>query len=265
MRSETKKYKTIDVDELLSLYREADSEAEKNKIKTTITSKMIPIVKHIAHSIARRSYDPIEDLIQAGFIGLLKAIDRYDYEKNDNFKIYAGYYIIGEMKHYLRDKLDGIKIPRHIQELAFRINTFTANLTYEEMIELTSEDVASALQIPKQAVDIVMMADRRKSTISFEDIYENSDQKFEEFIGNKDFKEKAKFEDEKIMLNDLIKILPTDYSILIKLYYNNDMSKTEIAEYLGWNVMKVSRTLERAFKIIYNHYNALKESDNIDE
>ena len=264
MQNETKNFKNIEVDELLVLYKNTDSIDEKNKIKTTITSKMIPVVKHIARRIARRSYDPVEDLTQAGFIGLLKAIDRYESSKNDNFRIYAGYFIIGEMKHYLRDKMDGIKIPRHIQELAFRINSFTANLTYDEMVELTSEDVALALQIPQQAVDIVMMADRRKSTVSFEEMCSNSDQNFEDIIGNKDFKEKSILEDEKIVLNDIIKILPPEYTVLVKLYYNQDMTKTEIADYLGWNIMRVSRGLERAFQIIYNHYNETEKSDEID-
>ena len=91
---------------------------------------MLPVIKRIAKTIARRSYDPIDDMIQAGSIGLLKAIDSYSQDVNDNFKIYAGYLIIGEMKHYLRDKLNTIRVPRHIQELTYRINSFTRALTF---------------------------------------------------------------------------------------------------------------------------------------
>ena len=90
--------------EWLESYHSTKSVSKKAKLKTLIVSQMIPVVKHIARTIARRSTDPIEDMIQAGFIGLLKAIDKYDKSKNDNFKVYAGYLIIGEMKHFLRDK-----------------------------------------------------------------------------------------------------------------------------------------------------------------
>ncbi len=69
-------------------------------------------------------------------------------KKNDNFRVYAGYFIIGEMKHFLRDKLNMIRVPGHIQELVIRINNFTKDLTQEEIFKLTSEDVASALDVP---------------------------------------------------------------------------------------------------------------------
>ena len=75
-----------DLAELLKEYKIANVVSIKKKLKSTIVSKMIPIVKHIAKTIARRSYDPIDDLVQAGFIGVLKAIDNFCETKNDNFK-----------------------------------------------------------------------------------------------------------------------------------------------------------------------------------
>ena len=78
------------ISEWLDTYHSSADERTKVEIKTRIVSHMIPVVKHIARTIARRSYDPIEDMTQAGFIGLLKAIDRYSKEKNDNFRAYSG-------------------------------------------------------------------------------------------------------------------------------------------------------------------------------
>ena len=132
---------------------------------------MIPVIKKIARTIARRANDPVEDLVQAGAIGLLKAIDSYSEEISENFRIYAGYLIIGEMKHYLRDKLNTIRVPRHIQELVYRINSFTRSLTAEEMNELTNDDVAGVLKISSTAVDFALLADRRRSTLSLEELY----------------------------------------------------------------------------------------------
>ena len=134
--SEQKTYELVS--EWLDEYHLASDKYKKTKAKALIVTQMLPIIKKIARTIARRSYDPVEDLVQAGAIGLLKAIDSYSDDLNDNFKIYAGYYIIGEMKHYVRDKLNTIRVPRHIQELTFRINSFTNTLTLDELNELTN-------------------------------------------------------------------------------------------------------------------------------
>ena len=117
-------------------YNLATDKYGKTKAKALIVTRMLPIIKRIAKTIARRSTDPIDDLVQAGAIGLLKAIDTYSKDLNDNFKIYAGYFIIGEMKHYLRDKLNTVRVPRHIQELTYRINNFTKELTLKEITEI---------------------------------------------------------------------------------------------------------------------------------
>ena len=142
------------VTEWLEEYHSASDKYKKAKAKTLIVTRMLPIIKRIARTIARRSSDPVDDLVQAGAIGLLKAIDTYSDDMNDNFKIYAGYYIIGEMKHFLRDKLNTIRVPRHIQELSYRINNFTKTLTLDELNVLTSDDVAEALRVlpPSNAI-----------------------------------------------------------------------------------------------------------------
>ena len=119
------------VNEWLDEYNSAVDKYKKARAKALIVTRMLPIIKRIARTIARRSTDPVDDLVQAGAIGLLKAIDTYSKELNDNFKIYAGYFIIGEMKHYLRDKLKTIRVPRHIQDVTCRINNFTKSLTLE--------------------------------------------------------------------------------------------------------------------------------------
>lgn len=256
--------------EWLDAYRSEVSVKKKAKLKTLIVSNMVPVVKNIAKTIARRSYDPIEDLIQAGFIGLLKAIDKYSKEKNNNFRIYAGYLIIGEMKHYIRDKMDAIRVPRHIQELTIRINNFTKNLTAEEVQSITSEEVASALEVSQKAVDMAMVADRRRSTISLEDISSNKDSlNFEELLPADDYKERAEYEDSRIIFEEVINKLPPDERVIVDMYYKQDMNMKEIAEALVITPMSVSRKMKSALNII-SKFVAEKEgslviSDNNDK
>ena len=239
--------------EWLESYHSTKSVSKKAKLKTLIVSQMIPVVKHIARTIARRSTDPIEDMIQAGFVGLLKAIDRYNKEKNDNFKVYAGYLIIGEMKHFLRDKLNTIRVPGYIQELSVRIHNFTKDLTNEELEQLTIQDVAAALHTTQRTIDITLQVERRKNTVSIEDFPSWNDDNtlcYEEIISTDDYKEKAEEEDAKIIFEDLINKLPPEEKVIIDMYYKQDMSQKQIAEALQTSQMAINRKMKSAFNII---------------
>jgi RNA polymerase sigma-B factor len=243
----------LKISEWLKLYHSTNDIKKQSELKTLVVSVMMPVVKHIAKTIARRADDPIEDLVQAGSIGLLKAIDNFSKEKNDNFRVYAGYLIIGEMKHYLRDKLSLIRVPRHIQELSIRINNFTQSLTPDEVQALTSEDVASALELPTKTVDYALEMDRRRSTLSLDDMFQADSEglNYEEIFEKGDYKEQAEIEDLKIIFNDFIDKLPPELKIIIDMYYKQDMSQREIADALQLSQMSVSRKMKHAFNQIY--------------
>lgn len=238
----------------LNEYKRAKSSVEKAKPKALIVSRMLPIVKRIARTIARRAYDPIEDLVQAGSIGLLKAIDSFRPEINDNFKYYAGSLIIGEMKHYIRDKMNTIKVPRHIQELSFRINSFISTLTADELNNLTNEYVADALNVSTKDVDFILQTDRRKNTVSLDDVYraDSNNLGYEEVLAHENYKEKSNLEDAKLIIELVIVRLPKEYRKLVELYYYNDLSQKEIADRMNMSQMQVSRKLKKAFELLHD-------------
>lgn len=243
-------YETIS--EWLDIYHSTDDSDEKLRLRTKIVSQMIPVVRRIARTIARRSYDPVDDMIQAGFIGLLKAIEKYSKEKNDNFRVYAGYFIIGEMKHYLRDKLNMIRVPAHIQELVTRINSFTRNLSQEEIIELTSEDVAMALDVPVKKVDFALQMDRRKSTMSLEEVFTPSDDSlgYEELLADNSYEREREYAEINILFDEVVNLLPPEERVLIDMYYKQDMSQKEIADALQLSQMGISRRMKNVFSLI---------------
>ena len=239
--------------EWLDDYHKADNDIQKAKSKALIVTRMLPIVKRIARTIARRAYDPIEDLVQAGSIGLLKAIDSFSAERNTNFKFYAGSLIIGEMKHYLRDKMNTIKVPRHIQELSYRINSFISTLTPEQLNELTNEYVADALNVSKKDVDFVLQTDRRRNTVSLDDIYraDSNNLGYEEVIPSSNYKEMSDMEDARLILELVIVRLPKEYRQIVELYYYEDLSQKEIADKTNLSPMQVSRKLKKAFSLLH--------------
>ena len=237
--------------EWLEIYHTTSDEKEKDVAKARIVTQMVPVVNKIARTIARRSDDPIEDMAQAGFIGLLKALEKFSYKKNDNFRVFAGYYIIGEMKHYLRDKLSAIRVPRHIQELAIRIHNFTESLTPEEVKLLTSEEVAVALNATPASVDLAMQIDRRKFPVYLDDIYSEQDNLgFEELLADENYKNRPEYSDARIILNDILSKLPPKERTVVELYYRKNMNKREIADALMVSPMSVTRRMKQAFNII---------------
>jgi len=250
--------------EWLKIYHSSAAEKERDKAKAIIVEQMIPIVRRIAKTIARRSYDPIEDMIQAGCIGLLKAIEKYTYEKNDNFRVFAGYYIIGEMKHYLRDKLTAIRVPAHIQELAIRIQNFTQTLTPEELNQITNEEVAIALNVTPASVDLAMQIDRRKYPVYLDDVFSDPDSLgFEELLADSNDRSRPEFSDAKIILNDIMLKLPTNERMVVDMYYKRNMNKKEIAKTLQISKTSVTRRMNQAFETMSSLILNEVENNNI--
>ena len=119
---------TLQINDWLVDYKNTKDQKKKKELQNLIVVATMPLVKKIACSLARRSTDPVDDLIQVGSVGLIKAIEFFDPTISTKFKTYASYLITGEIRHYLRDKSSIIKAPREIQELAFRINTVIKQL-----------------------------------------------------------------------------------------------------------------------------------------
>ena len=166
MNTQTEESIYSKIQEWLTAYRETSKRVQKKRLENLIVVAMMPIIKKIARSIARRAEDPVEDLVQAGAIGLVKAIEKYAPEKNPKFRIYAGYLIVGEMQHYMRDKVAMIKVPREVLELALRIKNFSKTLSEKELEKLTDEKVAQALDVPVQKIKNAIDIDRRRKVIS---------------------------------------------------------------------------------------------------
>ena len=251
----------IKIQDWLESYKNSNNNHKKKRLMNLIVVAMMPVIKKIANSIARRAEDPVEDLVQAGSIGLVKAIKRYNPELCPKFRIYAGYLIVGEMQHYMRDKVSLIKVPREIIELAMRIKNFVKDLSEEEMDNMTSQKVAEALDVPIQKVNTAIDIDRRKKVTSLDELISVDGNKTS--IGDLtpayDYKEFSEKYDMHMEIDNIIKNLPAEYKEIVELFYYEDMKQTEIAQKLNLNQMMVSRKLKKAFNYMYN---IIKKQDN---
>ena len=245
-----------DNDEILLWLKKKKKESNK-KIKkhyeTLILMAYMPLVNKIAKGLARRSTDPLEDIMQVGAIGLLKAINSYKSNISNNFKTYATYKITGEIKHYLRDKISMIRPSRAIQELAYRISQIRTSLIANNIENPTDYDIAKVLQMPIEKINDVMEYDRRKNVISIEQIsLDNEFSRTENIIINRDdlidFKS---INENKIEVKEAISQLDKKLQDIVKLTFFEGYSQRETAKLLNLNQMMVSRLLKKALKQLF--------------
>lgn len=243
----------IQIHEWLATYKKSNDKKIKKQLQNLIVVGAMPFVKKIACGLARRSTDPVDDLIQVGAVGLIKAIDLYNPEIGTKFKTYATYLITGEIRHYLRDKASMIKAPREIQELAFRINCVIKQLTKDGQ-EPSSEEIAEAMSLSVSKVNDVIEVDRRKSTISLDQTLNFDDDEtmpLADKIPSGDYQEFLDAYEQKIMLSKAISQLKPKMKEVIELSYYQDLNQREISEKLKISQMQVSRRLKQALSDMY--------------
>ncbi len=234
---------------LLAKYKKT----QDKKLRDRIVNENFNLVKKIAHGLARRSTDPVDDLIQIGSIGLIKAIDYFNPEAGAKFTTYATHLITGEIRHYLRDKTSMIRAPRELQELSFRINRIVHTLRMEFGRDPTDLEIAEVLQDVKQnKIQEAYEVDRRKTLVSLDQTLttgssssDNDTYLIDTLMDIKEHK-RTDTREEYFMVQELIKQLKEPLAEIIDLIFFQDIPQAEVAEQLGISQMQVSRRLKKA-------------------
>ncbi len=244
-----------EIGEWLKLYKSTNDEKQKKHLQNIIALAAMPLVKKIARGLARRNTDPVEDIIQVGSVGLVKAIQLYNPKVSENFKTYATYLITGEIRHYLRDKVSMIKAPREIYELAYRVNKLMQKLKDEHGNEpsefMLAEELGTSVGKIKEVIDV----ERRKQTISLDQVINTgNDESLSLFdkIADDNHYNLESFQEDKILIKDAINKLDVKLQEVVIMNYFEDMSQTQIAGKLGISQMQVSRRLKKALNMLLN-------------
>ncbi|MDP2181177.1 MAG: SigB/SigF/SigG family RNA polymerase sigma factor [Actinomycetota bacterium] len=208
------------------------------------------LVKYLASRFRNRG-EPIDDLVQVGTIGLIKAIDRFDIDRQVEFTTYATPTIVGELKRYFRDKGWAIKVPRRLQELSFKVNQAVDALTQRlqrsptiaeiaEYLEVTSEEVLEALETSEAYNFVSLESDRGgDGSDSFSIL---------EYIGKDD--QLMAIVDDRATLASALKQLTAQEQRVLYLRFFEGLTQTEIARQLRISQMQVSRLLRRTLKVL---------------
>jgi len=232
--------------ELFRRYRlEGDEDARDELI-----TMYLNLVKYLASRFRNRG-EPIDDLIQVGTIGLIKAIDRFDIERQVEFTTYATPTIVGELKRYFRDKGWAIKVPRRLQELSFRVNQAIDALTQKLQRSPSIHEIADYLEVTNEEVLEAMETSEAYNFVSLEgDRSSDGSDSFSilEYIGQDD-QLMAIVEDRTTLAVALKELSPQEQRVLYLRFFQG-LTQTEIARKLDISQMQVSRLLRKTLRIL---------------
>ena len=229
--------------ELFRRYKEeGDEEAREQLIESHLN-----LVRFLASKFKNRG-EPLEDLVQVGSLGLIKAIDRFDPDRGLEFTTFATPTIMGEIKRHFRDKGWSVRVPRRLQELSARVNQVTDDLTSELNRTPTVEEVAERLDT---SVDEVLEAMESSSAYSSVPL-EGGTTEDEDAPGIIDrfATEDADLisSDDRIVIEETLASFSPREQDAIRMRFVEGLTQVEIAEKLGISQVQVSRLLRRALK-----------------
>ena len=130
---------------LLSAYRENDDARARERL----VKLYMPLVEGLANRHDRRGAEH-DDLVQAGSIGLLNAIERFDPKRGDEFAAFAVPTIAGEMKRHLRDRAAIVRLPRSLHEASVRLPRAREALTARLGRGPTAAELAAEIRVSEE-------------------------------------------------------------------------------------------------------------------
>ncbi|MDH5201901.1 MAG: sigma-70 family RNA polymerase sigma factor [Nitrospirota bacterium] len=150
--------------------------------KNELITRNLRLVVNIAKNYVGRGL-PLLDLIQEGNIGLMKAVDKFKYEKGFKFSTYATWWIRQAITRALIDQTKTIRVPVHMMEFYNRVTKASRELTQQLGREPTNEEIAQKLVVPIRKVEEVFRA--IQDPIALQTPVGDEDTELEDFIGDK--------------------------------------------------------------------------------
>ncbi|HZG64773.1 MAG TPA: SigB/SigF/SigG family RNA polymerase sigma factor [Rubrobacteraceae bacterium] len=218
------------------------------RARELVIQEQLPLVEFLARKFAGRG-EPVEDLVQVASVGLIKAVDRFDVDRNIEFSTYATPNILGEIKRYFRDKGWAMRVPRGLQELRQSAKEAIRESTIKTGHSPSIRELAETLDSDLESVAEALTLGRAYNTASL-DAPVSQDDKEGDTVMDLQADENSPIEglEDKILLQRAIGSLKGQQQQILKLRFNEGKTQTEIAQTIGVSQMHVSRLLRRAIE-----------------
>jgi RNA polymerase sigma-B factor len=208
----------------------------------------------LVRSLARRySYrgEQLEDLVQIGAIGLIKAIDRFDLDRGVELTTYATPNIIGEIKRHFRDKGWSVRVPRGLQELNVQLSRLMEQLTVQLSRSPTIAELAKAAGVQEEEVLEALESGRAYSSLSLSSGgSSDGDEDLDplESIGTEEHQYEVS--EDRAVLAPGFRVLDDRERRILQLRFFDGLTQSQIAQQVGISQMHVSRLIRRSLEKI---------------
>lgn len=230
------------VDELLVAYHRDGDRAARERVLV----ELMPLVRSLAARYAGRG-EPLDDLVQVGAVGLIKAVDRFDVNRGVEFTSYGVPTIVGEIRRHFRDRAWAMHVPRRVKELSVRLSRILDELTTTLGRSPTIAELAEAASVDEEDVIDALDAAQAFSTRSLDAAAGTGDQLSERLADND-----AGYEgvDDRWLLSAGLEALDPRARRIVELRFFEEKTQSQIAAELGISQMHVSRLLRNAFEVM---------------
>jgi RNA polymerase sigma-B factor len=207
----------------------------------------------LVRSLARRySYrgEQLDDLVQIGAIGLIKAIDRFDLDRGVELTTYATPNIIGEIKRHFRDKGWAVRVPRGLQELNVQLSRLVEQLTVQLGRSPTITELAKASGSTEEEVLEALESGRAYSSLSLSSGGGEGDDELDplESIGEEEHEYEVS--EDRAVLEPGMRALDERERRILHLRFFDGLTQSQIAQQVGISQMHVSRLIRRSLEKI---------------
>jgi RNA polymerase sigma-B factor len=228
------------------------AESKDPEVRERLILAYAGVVRYLALRFTCRG-EPLEDLIQVGMLGLIKAIDRFEPQRGFEFITFAMPTIIGEIKRHFRDKSWALHVPRRLQELSLAVTRTAETLSMELGRAATVDDIAKRVGVTSEKVLEAQELGRAYCVLSLDAELAASEKRSKpstlgQRIGVADL-DLERLESA-VSLKDACQELDRDERLVIYLRFYEEVPQTEIARRLKVSQMKISRLQRRAIEKI---------------
>jgi RNA polymerase sigma-B factor len=228
---------------LVRYHRHGDRYAREQLVE-----RLLPLARRMARRY-RRSDEPLDDLVQVATLGLIKAIDRFDPDRDTAFSSYAVPTMLGELKRYFRDNGWAVHVPRGMQERVMQVDNAVKDLSRRLGRSPSVAEISAVTQLGEEQVLEAMEAASAYDAVSLESYRfgdEDDGETYAESIGVVD----ARFDlvEYGATIAPTLQALPPRDRYVLHLRFAEDLTQAEIAERVGVSQMHVSRLIRRALE-----------------
>jgi RNA polymerase sigma-B factor len=196
-----------------------------------LIEEQLPLVEALARRYAHRG-EQLEDLVQVGTIGLIKAVDRYEPARGVELSAFAVPNILGEIKRHLRDRCGPIRVPRRYQEASAKMRSTRRQLAAHLQRNPTGAELAAAANLDESELAEAVRAEQARTPLSLTEAGPavSADEIFDA-------------SEDRLLITRGLRSLHRQERLVVSYRYFEDLSQEEIAARLGISQTQTSRLI----------------------